>query len=701
MSKEQNTTRHLSKKRLAILYLMIGLLLCLCIGRAVWLVMKKGSEYEQRALRQASGYATEVLARPGNIMSANGTFLATSRKVYRMIFDPKVLFDTEELYKGSYDATLSMISEVFGAETEELDTMFTENSESRYLRYKNEIYEEASVTAFREAEEQFESEKSAYNKTHSATPRRSRIAGVWFEEEYRRAYPLKDTASKVIGFTTRDASQGIIGLELYYNSELHGVNGRSYSYINENGETSTEVVPPVDGYTLVTSLDENVSRVIRECIAEFQQEIGGKRINVLAMDPNTGEIIAMESDTEFDLTKPTDLTQLFTEEELENPADLFLLQEAFRGRMEQLENMTHEEQLQALLQQVQMNYSISGTFEPGSTSKLITLAAGLEEKIITPQDTFYCDGEIQVGKYTIHCHMGTLCGDLNPMEALGRSCNVCLVRIGEKIGAKTFSRYQEIFNLGQKTGIDLPGEANTQGLIHYENSLGEVELATCSFGQGFNVSMVQFASAYASVLNGGKYYRPHVVREILDADGNTIKKFDPELIRNTISEQTAEYLKECLHYVTIYGTATTAPSEGYTLAGKTGAAEKLPRGTGKYIVSFIGGFPADAPKILVYTVVDEPYVEDQSMSMPAQILAHKIYEKLYSYYNVYPEDEEDAYQYDWKRLRNAKDTEYRAAGKSFIDDPGHILRWIGEISEPAGVLPTFEVEEDNDEQTEP
>ena len=664
----KNRRKHLSK-RLAILFLVIGLLLCLCIGRAIFLVVKNGDEYSHKALQQSTSSSQAILSQPGNILDANGTALAVSKRVYRLILDPKVLYDTDKSHKGSLDATVRLVSTSFGLDETELKDSFSENENSRYVRFTgSDVLSEESVEAYKAAAEEYEKDRKAYNAKNPEEQNDARIAGIWFEEEYRRDYPLGNVLSKTVGYTTRDASEGVTGLEYYYSDILHGTNGKTISYIQEDGSVQNEVIAPEDGLTVKTSLDANVSRFVQEAIREFQEEIGGERINVLVMDPNTGEIISMDSDTEFDLNDPSNISGLFTEEELEKPEETFLLKEAFKGKMDTLEAMSKEEKQQALIQQVQMNYCVSGTFEPGSTGKTLTLAGGIEEGVIGKNETFNCTGETEVQNHLIHCHMG-ICGDLVPMEALGRSCNVCFVKIGHQIGPEIFAKYQEVFNLGQKTGIDLPGEANTANLIYYEKNLGDIELATCSFGQGYNVSMVQLAAAYASIVNGGYYYEPHVVTELLDSEGNTVKKVEPTLVRRTISYDTSAYLKEALRYVTTHGTATTAPEEGYTLGGKTGASEKLPRGTEKYVVSFIGAAPIEDPRVLVFAAVDEPHAEDQSMSYPAQVLVHKIMERLYPYFNIYPEDDPDAYSFDWSSLQDFAGISDAAQAVSFIDDP--------------------------------
>ena len=658
-------------KRLAVLWIIIGLLLVVCIVRAVILVRQKGEEYNRKALALSAGNGTAVKAKPGEILDRNGAYLACTKRVYRLILDPKVMTETEKSFKGTAKKTVGLLTEIFGLDRNELAQCITDNADSAYVRFMgDEVLSEEEYAAWTDAVNAFNDERTKYNKEHPDSKMTEKIAGVWFEEEFRRYYPEKELLSKVIGFATKDVSEGITGLELYYNDVLRGTDGKEVSYIGADGNVEKEIREAEDGGTLLTSLDRNVAEYCQEAIKRFMQNTGAKRVNVLVMDPMTGEIIAMESDTGFDLNDPLNITGLFTEEELQDPAETFLLQEAFKSEKQQetLNSMTTEEQLTALLQQVQLNYPVSGTYEPGSTAKTLTVATGIEEHVITADTAFNCTGEIQVDRYTIHCHMNDPCGMLTPMAAMARSCNVCLVQIGERIGTNTFTKYQEIFNLGQKTGIDLPGEANTSGLIYYADNMNETELATCSFGQGFNVTMVQLASAYASILNGGYYYEPHVVTGILDDQGNLLQEIEPVLVRRTISEETSEYMKEALLYVVEKGTAQTAGEEGYLLGGKTGAAEKLPRGTGKYIVSFIGAAPIDDPRFLLYVVVDEPDVEDQSLSMPAQELAHDIFSSLYRYYNIYPESDPDAYNYDWSGLQDYSGVSDSANGIPYVEE---------------------------------
>jgi len=674
--------RKSSKKRLTVLFLIVSLLLVFSIVYATVLVISKGDDAAHKALNQSSNSTTVITALPGSIYDANGTKIASVKRVYRLILDPGVLYEVEESNPGSFDATINVLVKAFSLNETDLRNVFAEHKEKHYVRYTAlDVLSESQVAIYNQYVEDFKTNKAENNelaaeKNSGVKKITAKIAGAWFEEEYRREYPLNTAFSKIIGYTTKDATQGLLGLEYVYNDVLHGTNGKRTTYIDDSGEVAVDVDEVIDGYSLGTSLDDNVSQIVQNAISSFKKTTNAKRINVLVMNPKTAEIIAMESDTEYNLNDPSNLTGILSQEEIDDPASSFLLQELYKNKPETLAALTKEEQLSQLIQQVHLNYQVSGTFEPGSTAKTLTIATAFEENIVSPNDIFTCNGEIEVENYTIHCHNEEPCHDLTPIEALGASCNVCLTQIAEEIGAEYFAKYQEIFNLGQKTGVDLPGEANTANLLYYEGGLGEIELATCSFGQGFNVTMLQMAAAYASIFNGGYYYEPHVVNKILDSAGNLVSTIEPTLVRRTISEETADYMKECLNYVTVKGTGVHAATFGYSIAGKTGAAEKLPRGTGKYIVSFIGGAPADDPEFLVYVTIEEPDVEDQSNSTPAQELAKSVFDGLYSYFGVFSKLEEDPYSYDWSNLGDFTNKSDSFGTVSFIEDPNNLMEWL-------------------------
>lgn len=670
MNEDKPEKKSIQARRVLLLLCVVGIVFALCIGKAVIMVIENGDAYEKKALAQAVGTEKTIVAKPGNILDKNGTYLTASREVYRLILDPRVLDETEENFKGSFDETVKLLSQAFNLPENDFREVFLADTKKSYVRFsKLDVLEADEKKVYDDLVTEFNERRKKENT-------KPKIAGVWFETEYRMEYPLNNVLSKIIGYTTPDATEGLLGLEAKYNTELRGVNGKEYKYIAEDGSVTTEIVKAQDGYTLETSLDANIAKILQEEIQKFREETGGKRVNIVAMNPQNAEVIAMASDTDYNLNDPRNLEDFFTKEELEKPEETFLLQEAFKSakQKEKLEAMTYEERLEALTQQVQINYAVSGTYEPGSTAKAMTLAMGIEENIIDPDETYYCDGLIQVGRYNIHCHMTDFCGNLKPIEALARSCNVSFVQIGQKIGNITFAKYQEIFNLGQKTGIDLPGEANTSSLLYKAEDLNTVELSTCSFGQGFNLTMIQMAAAYTSLINGGNYYRPHVVRRILDNEGNVISETQNTIVRKTVSEKTSDYIREALAYVVRKGTGTVAYVDGYAMGGKTGAAEKLPRGTGKYVVSFVGFAPLEKPELLLYVTVDEPNTLDQSQSTPAQQLAHKCFERIFPYMKIYSETDEDAYGYDWNTLKNFSGTS-DGQDASFIDDDTGI-NWL-------------------------
>ena len=311
-----------------------------------------------------------------------------------------------------------------------------------------------------------------------------------------------------------------------------------------------------------------------------------------------------------------------------------------------MDEAAQEKAVEALKQ----NFCLTYTYEPGSTAKPFTIACGLETGTLTEDMTFMCDGSEQISGHTIHCVSRSGHGLETLSGALEDSCNDALMQMSYKIGGNNFAKYQQLFNFGLRTNIDLPGESRTDTLIYKAEDLNTINLATNSFGQNFNVTMIQLASAYSSIVNGGSYYLPHVVNKLEDENGNTVEEISPTLLRQTISQETADTLKEYLKAVVDEGTGNTAKVDGYSMCGKTGTAQKFvldeegnatsQRAQGKYLVSFIGSVPADNPEVVIYVVVDEPNVEDQAHSSYAQNLAREILEEALPYMNIYPDEEQ-------------------------------------------------------------
>lgn len=567
------------------------------------IIQVKGEDYSKTVLTQQNYSSTVIPFQRGSITDRNGTILAASEQVYNVILDPAVILTGSD---DDIEATLTALVDVFGYDRSDLETILEEKSESSYVRYERYLSEEEKE-AFETYEEEYES-----NKENTAS-----ILGVWFESEYQRVYPYSTLACTALGFSSSDSSQGNWGIEQYYNDYLTGTDGREYGYMNSDGIVERTTQEAEDGNTVVSTLDYTIQSVVEEAIAEYLEDMSAENIGVLVMDPDTAEILAMATDSVYDLNNPTDLSWCYTEEEIEE--------------------MTEEETSDAL-NQMWRNFTISDTYEPGSTAKTFTIAAALEEGLVDSGDTFVCDGGQQVADYYIECSHTH--GTITLEQALGYSCNDAMMQLASKMGKHIFSAYQTLFGLGSTTGIDLPGEAT--GLLYSEDDMGSVDLATNAFGQNFTATMVQMAAAYCSILNGGTYYQPHIVKEILSADGEVVEEIGSTAVRQTVSTSTVEILKAGLQLAVedANGTATLAQIDGYTVGGKTGTAEKYPRGNDEYVMSFIGFTTVEDPQVLVYVVIDNPQSEDEDYSVSvkeAVRLEQKIMSAILDYMNITPD----------------------------------------------------------------
>ena len=629
--KKQKRISNRMKRKLALMFVVIVLALVGLSVRIVYINKTNGDKYTKKVLQQQESNSLTLAYRRGDIYDRNGTVLATSEKVYNIILDPKVLTDHEELTKGCVDATLTALSEHFSYTKSELQTIYNEKKTSSYVVLEKQMTKE-EISGFQAKMEEKD----------------SKVKGVWFEEGYKRMYPYDSLGCNVIGYTVA-GNVGQYGIEEYYSSTLNGTNGRSYTYLNEDLEQEKVIHAATDGYSVMSTIDVTLQGFVEEAIDKFMAENanvyregdGAKTVACVMMDPRNGEILAMASNRKYDLNKPYDVVAngLYTEE--------------------QAAELTDEQRLDAL-NGLWRNFCISDTYEPGSTVKPMTVAAALEAGIISETEGYYCDGSQVVvpGQKPIHCAKRTGHGMITVEGSLMFSCNDALMQMAAKMGYDNFVKYQRLFNFGLRTGIDLPGESRTDTVVYYvgddapyENlKIGPSELATCSFGQGFNVSMIQVASAFSSCINGGYYYQPHVVKKIMDTNGGTVEENEGNLLRTTISEQTSEKIKQYL-YNTMYGpvdpngnnaTGKTARIAGYAMGGKTGTAQKIPRGNGNYLVSFIGYAPYDEPQVVCYVIVDEPNAAYQPTSSFAQKIWKEIMQKSLPYLNVYETEEPPA-----------------------------------------------------------
>ena len=629
---------------LIIFIAIAGVLICL-VGRLAYIELESGDKYAKIVLNQQEYSSKTIPFRRGDIVDRKGTVLATSTDVYNVILDCSVLTSREDYL----EPTLSALNQCFGLDTGELRTYVSENPKKRYYVLAQKLpYDEIA---------QFESLQNDQKNGKN-------IKGVWFEKEYVRNYPYDSLACSILGFTT-SGNEGIGGLEDYYNSTLNGIDGKEYGYVNSDSNYEIKVKDATDGNNVVSTIDANLQSIVESKIAEFNNAMkdssheGAKNIGVIMMDPNSGEVLAMATNRTFSLQNPwdADTDKYFTDEEratIIKQAERVELKKYYS--LDEINAMTDEqwsaalnehyseEQLEqihhlALLNQVWNNFCVSSTYEPGSTAKPFTVAAGLESGTLTGNETFYCDGGETIANYHISCIKKAGHGMETVQQALENSCNDALMQMSYLIGPANFSRYQQIFNFGLKTNIDLPGEARTDSLIYSEDQLSTINLATNSFGQSYNVTMIQMIAGYCSLINGGKYYQPHMVCKIEDSNGNTVQNIEPTLVRETVSEETSATIRQYLQGVVVNGSGKNAKVDGYSMGGKTGTAQKLPRSARKYLVSFIGSVPADNPQVAIYVVVDEANSADQAHSYYAQSIAREILKEALPYMGIYPDEE--------------------------------------------------------------
>lgn len=604
-------TPKMQKKLLILFVLVLATLVFLC-GRMIQIMRESGDQYKKQVYAQQRYDSTTLPYRRGDIVDTNGTKLAVSEKVYNLIIDAKVM-----LYKEDYlEPTLQALSDCFpDLVIDDIRQHVISNpGSSWYVALKQLGFDQ--IIGFKT------------RQTENAD-----IRGVWFEEEYKRAYPQGTLACDVIGFTTSD-NVGKFGLEEYYNTVLNGTNGREYGYLNDDADLERTVKPAEDGYTIHTTIDVNIQGIVEKYIKEFNDTYkdnarpgnGADNIGCIIMEVNTGNVLAMAGYPVFDLNNPRDISAYYTEEEIA------VMQE----------NDTYYE----VLNQMWRNYCISDTYEPGSTAKPFTVAMGLESDSFAngADSVYYCEGSLEVGGHTIKCH--TKSGDLlvTVQDAVARSCNVALMKMSNEIGIETFCQYQKAFNFGLKTNIDLPGEANAASLMYTADTMSPTDLVTNAFGQNFNTTMIQLISGFCSLINGGYYYEPHVVNKITNASGATVKNIEPRVLRQTISESTSSLIRQyCRAVVMEEGgpnrTGRTARPAGYAIGGKTGTAQTLPRGNGEYVVSFIGYAPADDPRIAIYVVIDRPNIAIQDDAKFATKMVRNILTEVLPYMGIFMTEE--------------------------------------------------------------
>lgn len=655
------------KRKLAILSLLVLLAFAVLLVRITYINATSGNKYKKQVLSQAQQkYESQTLpAKRGDIYDRNGNLLATSNKVYNVILDCKVVNENEDYA----EPTIRALTQVLGLNEEKIRSLLNDKrtSQSQYQILKKQLS--------MDKKKEFEKYKNADEEsglTSAQVKERSNIKGVWFEEDYLRSYPFNETACDTIGFTLeRDVAD--TGLEGYYNSTLTGVDGRQYGYINNEADVEQTIIPPSNGKSIQTSIDIGVQQIVEKYVNGFKEAMGAKNIGVIVEDPSTGEILAMDGGDRYDLNNPRDLSNVYSKEEIKSMND--------KQTVEALNKMWN-------------NFCVTDAYEPGSVVKPIVMASALEKGAIQETDTFVCDG-LQVfganSDVTIKCAVyPDAHGTQTLGEVIANSCNDAMMQIGAKLGADRFIKAQSIFNFGTRTGIDLPNEGT--GIIHSLDTMGETELACSSFGQGFTCTMIQEINAMCSVINGGYYYQPHLVTKVMDSNGGTLKTISPVLLKQTISTRISSDIRSYMELSVQQGTSRHSKVGGYSSGGKTGTAEKYPRGNGKYLVSFIGFAPADDPAVVLYVVIDEPNTDEQANSTYPQYVAQGILKELLPYLNIAPDETEDGYVPEtelWEgfngHLKSISGEELDENG-NLVDENGNLIDWDGKRIDENGYL---------------
>ncbi|MCR5755140.1 MAG: cell division protein FtsI [Acetatifactor sp.] len=646
------------QKKLVVLFVGVLLAFVGLTVRLTWITREKGTQYQKQVLSQQRYDSTTLPYRRGDIVDAKGTKLAVSEKVYNLVIDSKIMQQKEEYLQTTLEALGTHFPELDMSGVREY--VLGHPNSSWYVPLKQLSYE--TIAGFKEAQAED-----------------SNIKGVWFEEEYKRIYPNGSLAADVIGFTRSD-NQGLYGLEEYYNDKLNGIAGREYGYLNDDSALERTVIPAQDGYTIHSTIDSNVQSIVEKYLKKFHEEHkdaaregnGAENIGCIIMDVNTGEIKAMASFPTFDLNNTRNTEALIGSTKVEQTTNAngyqVINKTDVKMNPEVLSSMTDEEIL-LNLNQLWKNYCISETYEPGSTAKPFTVAAALELGDITPNTTYECNGYLEIGGYKIKCHNKYGDGVLDLQQAIARSCNVVLMKVGQAMGTEEFCDYQKVFNFGLKTNVDLAGEARTASLVYNADSMGPTDLATNTFGQNFNVTMVQMITGFCSLINGGYYYEPHVVNKITNANGATVENIEPRVLKQTISESTSKLIREyCRAVVMPEGgdsrTGKTARPAGYAIGGKTGTAETIDpvthtRSDSDYVVSFMGYAPADDPQIAIYVVVDRPNAAKQDDAKFATGIVRNILTEVLPYMNIFMTEElSDAEKQELEELHLEITTQY-------------------------------------------
>lgn len=588
-TKKRKHDKYIKKAMLRIIGLafLFGLMGFGLIGRVAYLKIAKGDEFEKKVTQRTAGVEYEIQPLRGSIIDRNGKPLVVSSIAYDIILDPYVLLQSKE---DEQEKTLVTLSKELDIDIKELKDIVKRAPESKYEIIKKEVPNDIG------------------NRL-----KENKLKGVWLQETFVRQYPKETLASQTIGFYNKN-KQGQYGIEQQYNDIMIGFTGRVFPKLQEGNIVTSESISAVSGNTLVLTIDEVIQQYMEEALPNPAIEFKSKNAAAIAMNPNTGEILAMASYPTYNPNKYNDLSEYIGEEIWGS------LDDAKRSEK---------------LNEVWKNYNLHMTYEPGSTFKPMVVAAALEEGVIGVEETFYCPGFKEVAGERIHCAKRSGHGNINLEEAIASSCNIAMMEIAAKLGKEKFIDYQKEFGLGEITGIDLPGEE--AGILHRIAEMGPTELATSSFGQGFNMTPLQLISSFSATINGGKLMRPYILSQTLDEDGDILEETKPFLRRKVISKEVSDIVRLQSESVVTSGTGKPAAIAGYRIGGKTGTAQKLPRSAKTYIYSFIGYAPVENPQIVVLVLYDETESYGDGVGLGARVFKEMM-EKILPYMGIQPVD---------------------------------------------------------------
>ena len=619
------------KNKLAVLYGIV-LLAFIGLGIRIFIINRdNGQAYTMQVLSQQAYENQTIPYKRGKILDSKGTVLADSQLVYSVIVDSKQILEKDAYLEPSLDAL-----ERLGVNRATIREYITNHPSSQYyIARKNLTYQERK--AFMDELEEGMAQES---KDHVPSAERtySNVKGIWFESSYIRTYPHGNLGCTVLGYSGANNS-GNGGLEEYYNDTLNGVEGRQYGYLDESLNMERTTIDARDGNNLVLTLDANIQSIVQKYLDEFNEQYrdnthygnGANNVGCIIMDINSGAILAMAGTPFYDLNHPSDLSALAGMPKLDSR------DEATDSYLSYADILTmSSEDKPRYLNALWSNFCVSEYYEPGSTAKPFTMATGLETGTVSLDDTFDCPGYLTIDGFRIRCHNIYGDGLLTLGEALERSCNVAHMIMAEQEGKENFTKFQNVFNFGLKTGVDLADEARTDEFVN-DSTMTDATLATNAFGQNFDVTMIQMITGFCSLINGGNYYQPYIVSRITSPSGVTVQTTEPRVIKKTVSEDTSATLRKFTLQVVEgeHGTGSTARPAGYRIGGKTGTAETLPRSNGEYVVSFMGYAPYEDPQIAIYVVVDRPNVGVQDDAKYATRIVRSILTEVLPYMNIY------------------------------------------------------------------